>query len=580
MAYLDGRVSAVYKRLFTYVVPHWKVVLGAVVAMLFYSAANGYAPFLLRDIIETLSDVGRDGGSYVPLLILVTFAVRGSTDFIAVYGLGWLGRRVIRDMRREVFRKFTELPARFFDRSSTGMLISKLTYNTEQVAEAISNVVVVLVRDTLTMVVLIGVMIYFSLTLTALVAVTAPVIAVLVALMSRAFRRYSVRIQASMGDATRVTDQALSGHRIVKTFEGQSYEQRQFEEINRRNYKANLKIVATRAAGDALTQNALAVGFAAIVWVAFSDWLADDLDAAAFMGFLGAMGLLMAPLKRIVNINVALQKGIAAGDSLFEILDEPVEPDTGTRALDRARGDIEFRNVSFAYANAGAGILKDVSIRVAAGTTLAIVGRSGSGKSTLAALLPRFYETGDGAVLLDGHDIREYSLKALRRQIAMVSQDVVLFDDSIANNIAYGALADAPRADVERAADAAYVSEFARDLPLGLDSRVGERGVLLSGGQRQRIAIARALLKDAPVLILDEATSALDSESERRVQQALAKLMEGRTTLVIAHRLSTIERANQIVVLRDGEIVERGCHAELLAQDGYYSSLYKMQFAD
>jgi subfamily B ATP-binding cassette protein MsbA len=579
MAYLDGRVTAVYKRLFTYIVPHWKVVLGAVIAMLFYSAANGYVPFLLRDIIETLDGVGRGGGSFVPLFVLATFAVRGATDFVAVYGLGWLGRRVIRDMRSEVFRKYTEMPARYFDRSSTGMLISKLTYNTEQVAEAISNVVVVLVRDTLTMIVLVGVMIYFSLTLTALVAVTAPVVALLVAVMSRAFRRYSTRIQASMGDATRVTDQALMGHRIVKIFEGQSYEQRQFEEINRRNYKVNLKIVATRAAGDALTQYALALGFAAIVWVAFSDWLADELDAAIFMGFIGAMGVLMAPLKRIVNINVALQKGIAAGDSLFEILDEPAEADTGTRTLERARGDVEFRHVSFAYENADAGILRDVSIRVAAGTTLAIVGRSGSGKSTLVALLARFYEIGAGAVLLDGHDVREYRLKDLRRQIAMVSQDVVLFDDSIANNIAYGALADAPRAEIERVADAAYVSEFARELPSGLGSRVGERGVLLSGGQRQRIAIARALLKDAPVLILDEATSALDSESERRVQQALAKLMEGRTTLVIAHRLSTIERADEIVVLRDGEIVERGRHAELLTQGGYYSSLYKMQFA-
>ena len=579
-AYLDSRVATVYRRLFMYVTPHWRVILGAIVAMVFYSAANGYVPFLLRDIINTLDEAGRGGGSAVPVLVLVTFAVRGITDFIAVYGLGWLGRRVIRDMREEVFLKYTQLPARFSDRSSTGNLISKLTYNTEQVAEAISSVVVVLVRDSLTMVALVGVMIYFSATLTALVAITAPVVAIVVSIMSRAFRRYSTRIQDSMGDATRVADQALTGHRIVKIFEGQAYEQAQFRKINQNNYKVNLRIVATRAIGDALTQYTLAIGFSAIVWVAFSDWLTDDIDAATFMGFIGAMGVLMAPLKRVVNINSALQKGIAAGESLFEILDEPAEQDTGTIAIDRARGDVEFRGVSFGYEQSEDDVLRDVSFEAPSGTTAAIVGRSGSGKTTLVSLLPRFYDSRRGSVMLDGRDVRDYRLKDLRRQIALVSQDVVLFDDSIANNIAYGGLAGASRADIERAAEAAYVTEFARALPDGLDAQVGERGVLLSGGQRQRIAIARALLKDAPVLVLDEATSALDSESERRIQEALNNLMKGRTTLVIAHRLSTVESADCIVVLKDGVIVERGRHEELLAQNGYYSGLYQMQFAE
>ncbi len=576
----DGRTFAVYRRLFEYVTPHWRVILGAIIAMVFYSAANGYVPFLLRDIIDTLGEVGRGGGTYIPLYVLLAFAVRGVTDFVAVYGLGWLGRRVIRDMRNDVFAKYTQLPSSYFDRSATGVLISKLTYNTEQVAEAISSVVVVLVRDSLTMIALIGVMIYFSATLTALVAITAPVVAFLVSLMSRAFRRYSMRIQNSMGDATRVTDQALIGQRIVKIFEAQKYEQRQFQAINQANYKVNLKIVATRATGDALTQYALAIGFAAIVWVAFSDWLADDLDAAVFMGFIGAMGVMMAPLKRVVNINVALQKGIAAGESLFEILDEPTEADTGSVALSRAAGDVTFDHVSFAYERGEVPVLTDVSFDVAAGTTVAIVGRSGSGKSTLVSLLPRFYDPTGGVIRLDGRDIREYSLKDLRRQIALVSQDVVLFDDSIANNIAYGALAGADPAAIERAAEAAHVMEFASTLPDGLDAQVGERGTLLSGGQRQRIAIARALLKDAPVLILDEATSALDSESERKIQEALNNLMRGRTTLVIAHRLSTVESASCIVVLKDGAIVESGRHAELLAANGYYSNLYRMQFSE
>ena len=576
---LNSQVVTVYGRLIGYVVPHWRVVLIALVAMLFYSGANFFVPFIMRDVMATLNDLGRGGGTLIPLWLLLTFAVRGSTDFVAVYGLGWLGRRVIRDMRNELFRKYTMLPARFLDRSSSGTLISRLTYNTEQVAEAISNVVVVLVRDTLTMLALVGAMIYFSATLTLLVAVTAPVVAALVAVMSRAFRRYSTRIQASMGDATRVTEQALSGHRIVKIFGGQEYEQRQFDAINRQNYRANLRIVATRAAGDALTQYSLAIGVAAIIWVAFSDRLAAALDAAVFMGFLTAMGMLMAPLKRVININAALQKGIAAGDSLFDLLDEPSEIDTGSVPLSRARGDIEFRQVSFGYDAENGKVLDDISLKVPAGTTMAIVGRSGSGKTTLVNLLPRFYPIESGELLLDGRDVREYRLEDLRRQIALVSQDVVLFDDTIANNIAYGILAGAERAEVERAAQAAYVTEFASDLPDGLESQVGERGVLLSGGQRQRIAIARALLKDAPVLILDEATSALDSESERRIQEALDNLMKGRTTLVIAHRLSTVENADCIVVLENGSIVERGRHDELLAQDGIYSSLYRMQFA-
>ena len=578
-ALLDSGAVSVYRRLFTYVTPHWRVIAVAVGAMFFFSAANGYVPFLIEDVIETLGDAGRTGGGYVPLLILVTAAVRGITDFVSVYGLGWLGRRVIRDLRGELFQRYTELPARFFDQTSSGLLISKLTYNTEQVADAISNVLVITVRDTLTMIALIGAMIYFSPILTALVAVTVPVIGILVGIMSRAFRRYSTRIQASMGDATRVTEEALAGQLIVKVFDGQEYERGQFDVINRRNYKSNLKLVATRAAGDALTQYTLAIGLAAIVWVAFSEQLAADLDAPVFMGFLVAMGLLMAPMKRVVNVNVGLQRGIAAGESLFELLDEQAEQDTGTKTLSRARGDVEFRKVSFTYDSSKGRVLDGVSFRSPSGSTTAIVGRSGSGKTTLVGLLPRIYDIEGGSVLLDGTDLREYRLKDLRRQISLVSQDVVLFNDSIANNIAYGGLASASRDAIEHAAELAHVTEFAADLPEGLATNVGERGILLSGGQRQRIAIARALLKDAPVLILDEATSALDTESERRIQGALATLMQGRTTLVIAHRLSTVEGADRIIVLKNGAVVEQGTHDELLALDGHYSGLHRMQFS-
>jgi len=581
MPHSRSHVVTVYRRLLHYVAPHWKVIPGALIAMVLVAGANAYFPFLLSQIVDTLEQEGRAGGSwFIPVMLLVTFAVRGSADFVAVYGLGWLGRSVVLDLRAEVFKHYMELPASYYDRTSSGALISKLTYNTEQVAEAISSVVVVAVRDSLTIIVLIGAMIYFSPLLTVMVALAAPIVAGLISVMSKAFRRYGVRIQTSMGDATRVTEEALAGHRIVKVFEGQAYQQHQFAEINERNRKQHMRLVATRVGGDALTQYTLTIAVAGMTAVAFSGSLIQDMDAAVFLGFLGALGLTLTPLKRLININSALQRGIAAGMTLFETLDEPAESDTGTKVLDRARGDVEFRDASFTYDETKGRVLHGVSFSAPAGSTVAIVGRSGGGKSTLVGLLPRFYDVGAGDVLLDGVGIREYPLKDLRRQISLVSQDVVLFDDTIANNIAYGALTDSPRTAVEAAAEAAYVADFVAELPDGLDSRVGERGTLLSGGQRQRIAIARALLKDAPVLILDEATSALDTESERRIQGALEKLMEGRTTLVIAHRLSTVENADRIIVLKEGAVVEQGTHQELLAKDGVYSGLYRMQFAD
>jgi subfamily B ATP-binding cassette protein MsbA len=526
--------------------------------------------------IEALRDVvqGAQAAWQIPLLIVVLFPLRGGMDFLMVYGLAWVGRSVIRDLRGELFAHYLGLPARYFDQGSSGALIARLTYNTEQIAEAISNAVVILMRDTIAIVALLVVMVGMSPRLTLLIGVVAPVIVLVVGAMSRALRRYSARIQNSMGDVTKLTEQSLHGHRVVKVFEGQEQERRQFHEVNTRNFRFHVRLVAVHAMGEALTQYAVALGVAAVMYFSFS-----DLNAASFLGFITAMGMLFAPLKRLININTVVQRGIAAAGGLFEILDQPGEQDTGTKTIERARGDVAYRGVSFRY-DAGSGqALANVSLEIPAGKTVALVGQSGSGKSTLVSLLPRFYDPQQGAVLLDGEDVRGYTLRDLRRQISLVSQDIVLFDDTIANNIAYGALARAPRAAIEKAAQAAYVAEFAAALPQGLDTRIGERGALLSGGQRQRIAIARALLKDAPVLILDEATSALDTESERRIQAALAELMRGRTTLVIAHRLSTIESADRIVVMRAGEIVETGTHAELLARGGYYSSLYRMQFA-
>jgi subfamily B ATP-binding cassette protein MsbA len=569
--------AAVYRRLLRYLKPHWPIVSIAFVPAVVYAIVNTFVPLIMGEYVEGLLDAARspENAWLIPLLIVVLFPVRGIMDFLMVYGLAKVGRSVIRDLRDEVFGHYLGLPTRYFDRGSSGLLISRLTYNTEQVAEAISNAVVIVLRDSISIVALLAVMIGLSARLTLLIGIVGPVIAILIGAMSRAFRRYSGRIQYSMGDVTKLTEQSVHGQRVVKVFEGQERERRQFGEVNERNYRFNIRLVAVQSLGDSLTQYAVAIGVAAVMYFSYA-----DLDPAEFLGFITAMGMLLAPLKRLINVNAVVQRGIAAAASLFEILDQPGEVDTGARTIERARGAVAYRGVSFSYEAGNGAALRNVTLDVPAGATIALVGQSGSGKSTLVGLLPRFYDPLEGAVLLDGVDVREYTLRDLRRQISLVSQEVVLFDDTIAGNIAYGALASRSREEIERAAEAAYVTEFAAAMPNGLDTRVGERGALLSGGQRQRVAIARALLKDAPVLILDEATSALDTESERRVQEALTRLMRGRTTLVVAHRLSTIEKADLIVVMKDGEIVETGTHAELLARDGYYASLYRMQFSE
>jgi subfamily B ATP-binding cassette protein MsbA len=502
-------------------------------------------------------------------------------NFLTIYGLSWVGRSAIRDLRAELFRQYLYLPAAYYDRHASGDLLSRLTFNTEQVAEAISNSLVTVIRDCLLIVVMLVIMLTFSLELTLILAVVGPVVALLLGAMSRAFRRYSKRIQSSMGDVTRIAAQALKGQRVIKVFSGQEFEAARFEEINHRNFRQNLRLVATRAFGDSLTQFVVVLGVAVIGFLVFSGWLDQDIDAPLFSGFITAVGILLTSLKRLVGTNAALQRGIAAAESLFEIIDEPAEPSTPVSSMPpRSAGEIEFDDVSFRYGADQEEVLHRIAFTQKPGATLAIVGRSGSGKSTLVSLLPRFYDVTAGAIRLDGQDIREYSLESLRRQFSFVSQDVVLFDDTIAANIAYGALSTATREEIERAAETAYVNDFAAELPRGLDTPVGEAGTLMSGGQRQRIAIARAVLKDAPVLILDEATSALDSESERRVQSALNELMRGRTTLIIAHRLSTVEQADRILVMRDGRIIESGTHVELLAAESYYASLYRLQFAD
>ncbi len=567
-----------YLRLLSYARPHWAMFLLGVLGMAMFAAVDTGFAILVKKFIDGAFDE-RDSRMlvYVPVGLVVLFLVRGIGDYLAVYAPGWVGRQVIKSIRHDVFARYLRLPVSFFDRNGVAQLLSRLTYNIELVAEAATTAVTFMIRDTLTIVGLIGWLIYVNWRLTLFALAVAPVIVGLIRVTSKLFRRYSARIQASMGDVTRVAKEALESQRMIKVFNAEERQIEVFEAVNERNRASFMKLITVKAVSNPVVQMIAAFGLAAVMYMAIRDVLEQELTNGEFTSFLAALLLVTAPLRRLVSVVGPLQQGIAAGESVFEVLDSPAEDKGGDLALARARGDIEYRDVSFTYDSDKGTVLSSVSFRVTPGETLAIVGRSGSGKSTLISLLPRFHDPDSGMVLIDGIDIRKYRLPDLRNQLALVSQDVMLVDDSIRNNIAFslpGANADS----VAQAASAAHVMEFAEQLPDGLDTAIGERGTLLSGGQRQRVAIARAILKDAPVLILDEATSALDAESEHLVQTALAELMRGRTTLVIAHRLSTIERADRILVIDEGRIVESGTHAALLAAGGVYAALHRMQF--
>ncbi len=577
--------AVIYRRLLHLCTPYWGVFLIGVVGMAMFALAQTSVAFIVKEFItilmeEELTPDQQAIKQWFPMVFLALFLVRGVGGFLSTYCLGWIGRRVIRVLRSDIFKKYMNLPTRIMDRNSSGELLSKLTYNIEQVAEATSNVVTVVIRDSLTILGIVGSMLWFSPVLTLIVFIVAPVITFLIRFLSRVFRRHSARIQGSMGDVTRIAEEALQSHRIVKIFNRQQYEQDRFDVANEKNRRLHMRLFASKAGGAAATLLVAALAMSGVVQFALSDTGQSIVTGGDFIAFISAMGMLMRPLQSLTNVNVALQRGIAAATSVFALLDEDDELDEGTWRPGRVEGRVEFREVGFTYAAEKGPVLQDISLVVPAGQTLAIVGRSGSGKSTLVNLLPRFYNIQSGELLLDDVSVSEYALDALRDQISLVSQEVVLFDDTIANNIAYGALGKSSPQAIAEAAGAAHVNEFAEQLPEGLETRVGDRGVLLSGGQRQRIAIARALLKDAPVLILDEATSALDTESEKHIQQALVGLMTGRTTLVIAHRLSTIENADQIIVMAAGRIVESGTHDELIRHQGHYARLRRLQFKD
>jgi subfamily B ATP-binding cassette protein MsbA len=561
--------------------PHKGIGIIAVIGMAATALIEASLVYLLEPLMdEALVARNLETAKWLPIAFIGIFIARGIAGFATEASLGWIGRSVISSLRREVFNKFLTLPSRFFDDQSTGPLLSRMTYNVEMVAESVTSVVTIAIRDVLTVFAAFGVMLIQSPRLTVFVVILFPVIALLIRVLGVAFRRYSNRIQDSVGEVTQVTEEIVRGNWVVKMFGGYNYERDRLAEVDERNRKQNLKLIRVRSMGVAVTQTIFGFGVALVIYMASRESLEGHLTAGQFISFFSAMMLMLQPVRRITNVNATLQRGVAGADSLFSIMDEPDEIDTGSIEKNDVRGDIEFCNVSFGYGEEDGAVLSDVSVSIGAGQTLAIVGHSGSGKSTLVSLLPRFYEVSAGDILLDGVSIRDYKLSNLRDNISLVSQDVVLFDDTIANNLAYGELRVHSREELLRAAEAAHVLDFANELPKGLETRVGDRGALLSGGQKQRVAIGRALLKDAPVLILDEATSALDSKSERHIQEGLAELMKNRTTLVIAHRLSTVENADRIIVLDAGRIVESGTHAELLAAGGHYAVLYRMQFSE
>ena len=570
-----------YRRLLGYIKPFRWVAAVAVLGMFFDAGSTSVFMHLIKPMLNDLF-IARDPATifWLPIVIVVLFFVRGGATYATDFGMARIGRGIVQTIRSQVFARYLRLPAAYFDRESSGQQISRLVYTVEQVANASTDALKTLILHSLTVIGLTLNMMLTSVRLTLALFVLAPLVAAIVYFVGRRYRRISHRIQRSMGSVTGIVDEVVSGQREVKIYGGQNYETTRFDDVADENRRLNLKVASTNALSTSLVQLVAACSLAAVIFVATRPGIISHIDPGSFMSVITSMMVMLTSLKQLTTVQAGMQRGIAAAQDLFSIIDMPGERDEGKAPLLQCRGEIELRGIELNYPGQGRPALNGIDLKCAEGTVTALVGPSGGGKSSLVSLIPRFYEPTAGEIRLDGRPLDDYRLVDLREQISWVGQKVVLFNDTIARNIAYGALAGASRQQIEDAAQAANAMEFIERLPLGLDSPVGEGGALLSGGQRQRIAIARALLKNAPILILDEATSALDSESERLIQNALTRLMRNRTVVVIAHRLSTVEHADQIAVLDHGRIVERGTHATLIARGGKYAALHRMQFRE
>ena len=577
----DSNSADLYRRLLSYALVYWKIFIVSILGMIIVAAASTAFPALMQPMMDG-SFVDRDPVTikWVPFILIGIFFVRVIGAFVSSYGMSVIGRNVIRELRTEMFSRLLTLPKSYYDQATTGELISKFSFDVEQVAQATTKAITVLIRDTLTVIALVGWMFYLNAKLALVFVTVAPLVAFLIISVSKRFRKISRNIQSSMGDVSRVIEESIKGQLVVKIFGGRNYEETQFAEVNDLNRRQNLRLQMTQALTSPIVQLLVACALAIIIYLATLESMISEISVGTFVSFITAMSMLLPPVRSLTSIVSVLQRGIAAAESVFSFIDLKQEHDEGDYHVDRVEGYLEFDGINFTYLDEDLASLESINLSIKAGQTVAFVGRSGSGKTTLLNLIPRLYDVTEGEVRLDGINIQNYSLDNLRSHISYVGQDVVLFNDTIEHNIAYGSMKNCNHEDVIEATKAAHAYDFINASNNGFQTIVGERGVMLSGGQRQRIAIARALLKDAPILILDEATSALDTESERYIQASLEKLMQTRTTLVIAHRLSTIEKADVIVVMDKGRIVESGTHQELIALNKHYAALHQTSFEE